>query len=156
MERCPNNLYFCEVENPTSKLLGVSWNRNNQAWLAQLQYNEKRYCCGLFDFEEHARNYINCKCDALGIPHQSPNPTIEQKWKVQLIHNNNIYYDGVFNDKKNAVISANLLCDKCEIECKNLTIYTEPNVIQRVIYPLCIAQGYIILVNCKFCFFHFF
>ena len=65
-------IFKCEVHNQTSKYAGVTWNKNNKCWQAQLQHNNKKYHGGNFDKEEHAAMNINLLCDKLGLKRKNP------------------------------------------------------------------------------------
>jgi len=143
-----------QVHNQTSKYAGVTWNKNNKCWQAQLQHNNKKYHGGNFDKEEHAAMNINLLCDKLGLKRKNPMIDIEfdriqkvhnstsqyigvswnkntKTWQAQLMHKGKKYFAGLFDNEKHAAMKVNLLCDKLGIQRKNPMIDIEFDVIPQ-------------------------
>merc|ERR1712034_214142 len=54
------------------------------------------------------------------------------KWQAQLKVKQKMYYGGLHDNEEQAAMSVNLLCDKCEIERKNLAINIQTETVQEV------------------------
>jgi len=145
-----------QVQNKTSKCIGVSWDNNAKKWKAQLTHNKKKYHCELFDNEEHAAMSVNLICDKLELKRKNSTIDIEpdkiqqaqnqtskytgvswntrnKNWKAQLAHNTKIYYGGYFDKEEDAALSVNFLCDEFGIQRKNPKIGMEFDAIRQKI-----------------------
>ena len=102
--------------------------------------------------KKNAHN-INCRCNTKGkISHnfyfcEAPNQTStytgvfwdkkDKKWQAKIMHKGKCYFGGYSDIEEHAAMKINLLCDKIEIERKNLMINIDLDAIQKVIqYPL--------------------
>jgi len=144
-----------KVRNHTSIYTGVSWDKRDKKWAAQLTHNKKLYHGGNFDAEECAAMKVNLLCDKYEIERKNPMIEIKldavqqvenqtskyigvcwhkkaKKWKAQMTYNKKEYYGGLFESKEYAAMKVNLLCEKLKIERKNPTINIEPVKIQPV------------------------
>ena len=77
--------YFCEVQNQTSKYVGVCWNKNRKKWETKLKYKKKQYYGGLFDNEEHAAMKVNLLCDEFETERKNPTIWIKPDIMEQLV-----------------------------------------------------------------------
>jgi hypothetical protein len=112
-----------QVQNPSSKYTGVSWNKNRKNWETKLMYNKQHYYGGNFDNEEKAAMKVNLLCDKLGIERKNPNLKLDKiqqarnltshhpgvswiedskKWQAELLHDKKKYYGGLFDNEEDA------------------------------------------------------
>jgi len=87
--------YFYEVQDPTSKYNGVSWNTRDKKWLTQVMHNGKKYSPGKFDNEKHAAMQVNLLCDKFGIKRKNPMIDLEPDAIQQVIHSLSIVQEDV-------------------------------------------------------------
>jgi len=138
-----------QTTEKSSQFIGVSWNKVNKKWIAQINIkNRGKRFGGCFDDEHEAAKRVNQLCGELGmtaknpgisgIPNQQPKEKtskykgvywerLSRIWYVQLKSKQRKIFGGYFDNENDAAQKVNQLCGKLGVTVKNYNISELPN-----------------------------